>query len=334
MITLYRTTLVDRDGSHVGDAVTPRSAAYDRLRKATTGRWFAVDPDLGRYSSYRAVVIAERRLRGSPAAVAAHANRAVIDALTNALRSPRSASAHLDQAAAAAATVAATGFWTPWSTDTMRRLVTDAHEGMLGLATARARIVRIGRRSGSLVRWYHPVSGVDVLDLSDPVAERTALIIDDLRTAGCGWLAVARAHGLPATVVGRLVRAAGPVTTGWRHRMWDGLWPEVANCTPNDPVSPPLYALRLRVVIPEHLAAASLAAHQPAELRALAPRADWGREYLLPPMVAAQAQVLAAERLELPIEWSGYRDVLAAGVAEPGSPGFAPFQGWRHAGTG
>lgn len=334
MVSLFRTTLVNRDGSYVWDAITTRSPEYDRLRRETTGRWFAADPDLERYSFYRAAVIAERGLSRAPAAVAARANSAVADSLAHALRSdPRLAITHLDHAASAVATLAATDFRCPWRVDRMRRLIARVHGGEITESAAMAQIRRTARRAGSLARWYYPVPGVDIRLLTNPVGERAALVIDDLRMAKGAWEAVALAHDLPATEIGRLVRASSAPGSGWRRRLRDKLWPLIAACTPGVPVATPLYALSLRVLVPESEAFASRVMYQPGHLRALSPQADWAREHLLSPARAAQAVTLSAERVVRAAPWPGRpAGGISAGVRLPGASGFQMFGGWRSPG--
>ncbi len=334
MVRLYRSTLINGDGSFVTDAITRREPAYDRLRRATAGCWFAASPELDRYSRYRAAVITERRMRGSAASIAASANRDVVRALLTAVECLRTAAAQLDRAAASMAVIAATGFPALWSIDRIRRLLAEVRDGSVGSGIARARISYLGRRSGSLARWYQPVSEVDVLALTEPASERVALVVADLRRAWDGE-AVAASHGLPAALMTPLTRAVNPLAPDWRERTLERLPPIIAEAVPPPSVHPALLVLRLEADIADSVASVSRLAGLPDPLRELAPQADQEAEYLLPPEFARQARVAGAYLLH-----RGRDDCLPGGSypPPPRRPGLTasqrdaavhPFAGWR-----
>ena len=297
MVSLYRTTLVRRDGSFIMDAVTRRSLSYDRLRQATAGRWFSADPDLERYAAYRAAVIAERRLRSSPAAVAASGNHEVAKELLTAIETPRTAAAQLDRVEAAISRIAATSFPGRWSIDHACRMLAAVHAGGLSIRAARAQIACLARRSGSLARWYQPIAEVDILALTEPPAEWAEVIIHDLRTAGWDGEAVAVAHGLPPLLVTELTRGIDPEAPHWRDRVRERLRPVIAETMPAQSAHPPLHALRLEVEVAESVAMASRLACQSAALRALAPFVDQQTEHLVSPGVALQARVVSVREI-------------------------------------
>jgi hypothetical protein len=327
-VRLFRTTLVHKSGAFVADAVTPRSARYDGLRRATAGCWYADEPDLSRYSAYRAAVIVERQLQCSPAMIAAAA-AARAEALV--LNAVSASSTQIDGAVAEIEQVVAAGFPSPLSVELSRRLVSEARQQRCTPAQARWLVRYLGRRSGSLCQWCRPVPAIDIAERTDPVEARLDLLTADLRPkARPGRIGqVLTMHGLDERAVSwRALTASDPA------RVRDALRPLVIATVADEPTPSALYALQIEVEVTPDQAASSVLERQPVTLRQLAPAQDHHREYLLPGELVATARVVRTDRIEVPGPTGMVARIPSTAVQQSrqrrrqGIPG-SPFHGFR-----